>query len=163
MDFFKELMHREQQDKLESVRLIDRIIRHHIDLRFRQSLLNPDNDLLVSLKQRLQLKFKMEDDMDFFKELMHREQQDKLERYRILNQNVKKGEIPFTLKIFLFKNLFLQLVLHSPVLFQQIHYGFGLTFRYRITYHIIQRSEHFLSLLVSFLLSPVQMFQTLRT
>lgn len=29
--------------------------------------------------------------MDFFKELMHREQQDKLERYRILNQNVKKG------------------------------------------------------------------------
>ena len=41
-------------------------------------------------------KFKMEDDMDFFKELMHREQQDKLERYRILNQNVKKGEILFT-------------------------------------------------------------------
>lgn len=34
--------------------------------------------------------------MDFFKELMHREQQDKLERYRILNQNVKKGEILFT-------------------------------------------------------------------
>ena len=27
---------------------------------------------------------------------MHREQQDKLERYRILNQNVKKGEILFT-------------------------------------------------------------------
>ena len=34
--------------------------------------------------------------MDFFKELMHREQQDKLERFRILNQNVKKGEILFT-------------------------------------------------------------------
>lgn len=34
--------------------------------------------------------------MDFFKELMHREQQDKLERYRILNQNVKKREILFT-------------------------------------------------------------------
>lgn len=34
--------------------------------------------------------------MDYFKELMHREQQDKLERYRILNQNVKKGEILFT-------------------------------------------------------------------
>ena len=34
--------------------------------------------------------------MDFFKEFMHREQQDKLERYRILNQNVKKGEILFT-------------------------------------------------------------------
>lgn len=34
--------------------------------------------------------------MDFFKELMHREQRDKLERYRILNQNVKKGEILFT-------------------------------------------------------------------
>lgn len=34
--------------------------------------------------------------MDFFKELMHREQQDKLDRYRILNQNVKKGEILFT-------------------------------------------------------------------
>lgn len=34
--------------------------------------------------------------MDFFKELMHREQQDKLERYRILNQNVKMGEILFT-------------------------------------------------------------------
>ena len=34
--------------------------------------------------------------MDFFKELMHREQQDKLERYRILNQNVRKGEILFT-------------------------------------------------------------------
>ena len=34
--------------------------------------------------------------MDFFKELMHREQQDKLETYRILNQNVKKGEILFT-------------------------------------------------------------------
>ena len=34
--------------------------------------------------------------MDFFKELMHREQQDKLERYRISNQNVKKGEILFT-------------------------------------------------------------------
>lgn len=34
--------------------------------------------------------------MDFFKELMHREQQDKLERYRILNQNVRKGEVLFT-------------------------------------------------------------------
>ncbi len=34
--------------------------------------------------------------MDFFKEFMHREQRDKLERYRILNQNVKKGEILFT-------------------------------------------------------------------
>lgn len=34
--------------------------------------------------------------MDFFKEFMHREQQDKLERFRILNQNVKKGEILFT-------------------------------------------------------------------
>ena len=34
--------------------------------------------------------------MDFFKELMHREQQDKLERYEILNQNVKKGELLFT-------------------------------------------------------------------
>ena len=34
--------------------------------------------------------------MDFFKELTHREQQDKLERYRILNQNVRKGEILFT-------------------------------------------------------------------
>ena len=34
--------------------------------------------------------------MDYFKELMHREQQDKLERFRILNQNVKKGEILFT-------------------------------------------------------------------
>lgn len=34
--------------------------------------------------------------MDFFKELMHREQQDKLERYRILNRNVRKGEILFT-------------------------------------------------------------------
>lgn len=34
--------------------------------------------------------------MDFFKEFMHREQQDKLERYRILNRNVQKGEILFT-------------------------------------------------------------------
>lgn len=34
--------------------------------------------------------------MDFFKEFMHREQQDKLERYRILNRNVRKGEILFT-------------------------------------------------------------------
>lgn len=34
--------------------------------------------------------------MDFFKEFMQREQQGKLERYRILNQNVKKGEILFT-------------------------------------------------------------------
>lgn len=34
--------------------------------------------------------------MDFFKEFMHRDQQDKLERFRILNQNVKKGEILFT-------------------------------------------------------------------
>lgn len=34
--------------------------------------------------------------MDFFKEFMHREQQDKLERYRILNRNVQKGEIVFT-------------------------------------------------------------------
>lgn len=34
--------------------------------------------------------------MDFFKEFMQREQQGKLERYRILDQNVKKGEILFT-------------------------------------------------------------------
>ena len=34
--------------------------------------------------------------MDFFKEFMHMEQQDKLERYRILNRNVRKGEILFT-------------------------------------------------------------------
>ena len=34
--------------------------------------------------------------MDFFKEFMHREQQDKLERYRILNRNVQKGEILYT-------------------------------------------------------------------
>lgn len=34
--------------------------------------------------------------MDFFKEFAQREQQGKLERYRILNQNVKKGEILFT-------------------------------------------------------------------
>lgn len=34
--------------------------------------------------------------MDFFKEFMQREQQDKLERYRILNRNVRKGEILFT-------------------------------------------------------------------
>lgn len=34
--------------------------------------------------------------MDFIKEFMHRDQQDKLERFRILNQNVKKGEILFT-------------------------------------------------------------------
>lgn len=34
--------------------------------------------------------------MDFFKEFEQREQQGKLERYRILNQNVKKGEILFT-------------------------------------------------------------------
>lgn len=34
--------------------------------------------------------------MDFFKEFMQRKQQGKLERYRILNQNVKKGEILFT-------------------------------------------------------------------
>lgn len=34
--------------------------------------------------------------MDFFNEFMRREQQGKLERYRILNQNVKKGEILFT-------------------------------------------------------------------
>lgn len=34
--------------------------------------------------------------MDFFKEFMQRDQQDKLERYRILNRNVRKGEILFT-------------------------------------------------------------------
>lgn len=34
--------------------------------------------------------------MDFFREFMQREQQDKLERYRILNRNVRKGEILFT-------------------------------------------------------------------
>ena len=34
--------------------------------------------------------------MDFFFFFMHREQQDKLERYRILNRNVQKGEILFT-------------------------------------------------------------------
>lgn len=34
--------------------------------------------------------------MDFFKELMHREQQEKLERFRVLNRNVRKGEILFT-------------------------------------------------------------------
>lgn len=33
---------------------------------------------------------------DFFREQMIREQQDKLEHYRILNQNVKKGQILFT-------------------------------------------------------------------
>lgn len=38
----------------------------------------------------------LEEKMDFFKEMMHREQQDKLERYRILNQFAKKGEILFT-------------------------------------------------------------------
>ena len=34
--------------------------------------------------------------MDFFQEQMKREQQDKLERYRVLNRNVRKGEILFT-------------------------------------------------------------------
>lgn len=34
--------------------------------------------------------------MDFFKELMHREQQEKLERFLVLNRNVRKGEILFT-------------------------------------------------------------------
>ena len=34
--------------------------------------------------------------MDFFKELMYREQQEKLERFRVLNRNVRKGEILFT-------------------------------------------------------------------
>lgn len=34
--------------------------------------------------------------MDLFNEFMRREQQEKLERYRILNQNVKRGEILFT-------------------------------------------------------------------
>ena len=34
--------------------------------------------------------------MDFFKELMHREQQEKLERFRVLNRKVRKGEILFT-------------------------------------------------------------------
>lgn len=33
--------------------------------------------------------------MDFFKERMKREQQEKLERYRILNQNIRKGETLF--------------------------------------------------------------------
>lgn len=32
---------------------------------------------------------------DFFRQKMKREQQDKLERYRILNQNIRKGEILF--------------------------------------------------------------------
>ena len=34
--------------------------------------------------------------MDFFQEQMKREQQEKLERYRMLNRNVRKGEILFT-------------------------------------------------------------------
>lgn len=34
--------------------------------------------------------------MDFFREQLKRDQQDKLERYRVLNRNVKKGEILFT-------------------------------------------------------------------
>jgi len=38
----------------------------------------------------------MEGIKDFFMQRMKEEQQDKLERFRILNQNVKKGEILFT-------------------------------------------------------------------
>ena len=34
--------------------------------------------------------------MDFFMEQMKREQEEKLERYRVLNRNVRKGEILFT-------------------------------------------------------------------
>ena len=34
--------------------------------------------------------------MDLLQEQMRREQEDKLERYRILNRNVRKGEILFT-------------------------------------------------------------------
>lgn len=36
------------------------------------------------------------EELDFFKKRMAQEQQDKLERYRVLNQNVKKGQILFT-------------------------------------------------------------------
>lgn len=36
------------------------------------------------------------DSMDFIQEQMIRDQQDRLERYRILNRNVRKGEILFT-------------------------------------------------------------------
>lgn len=38
----------------------------------------------------------MENITDFLKEQMKREQQEKLERYRVLNRNVKKGQILFT-------------------------------------------------------------------
>lgn len=38
----------------------------------------------------------VENNIDFLKEQMKREQQEKLERYRVLNRNAKKGEILFT-------------------------------------------------------------------
>lgn len=40
--------------------------------------------------------FRRENDMDLLREQMKREQEDKLERYRILNRNVRKGETLFT-------------------------------------------------------------------